>query len=45
MSVYEQDDLRSSYSQKEGQVENWEIPETTEITEKAVKQGNYKFCQ
>ena len=27
-----------------GQVENLEIPETTEIMEKAVKQGNYKFC-
>ena len=28
-----------------GQIENSEIPETTEITEKAVKQGDYKFCQ
>ena len=29
----------------DGQVENSEISETTEITEKAVKQGNYKFRQ
>ena len=28
-----------------GQVQDSENPETTEITEKAVKQGNYKFCQ
>ena len=28
-----------------GQIENSEIPETTEITEKAVNQGDYKFCQ
>ena len=28
----------------EGQVENSEIKETTEITEIAAVQGNYKFC-
>ena len=28
-----------------GQVENSEIAETTEITEIAVVQKNYKFCQ
>ena len=28
-----------------GQVENSKIPEITEIMEKAVKQGNYEFCQ
>ena len=29
----------------EDQVKNSEIPETTEITKKAVKQGNCKFYQ
>ena len=37
--------LRRHEGDSFGQVKNSEIAETTEITEIAVEQGNYKFCQ